>query len=74
MEEITKRNLLNNVIARGKQLSDGFRDLSNKFPNIISSNRGLGLIQGLVIKDEYIEAKSIALKAELVPIILPAPM
>ena len=63
LEEISKRNLLNNVLLRGKQLSDGFKKLSNKFPNIISNKRGIGLIQGLVINNQYTNAQAITLKA-----------
>ena len=59
LEEINKRNLVNNVYLRGKQLSTGFEELSKKFPNIINSKRGLGLIQGLVINDNYTDAKKI---------------
>ena len=36
---------------------------SKKFPNIISGKRGLGLIQGLVINDDYADAIKITLKA-----------
>ena len=63
LEEISKRNILNNVLLRGEQLSSGFKKLSNKFPKIISGERGMGLIQGLVIKEEYTDAKTITLKA-----------
>ena len=63
LEEITKRNLLKNVFLRGEQLSTGFEKLSNKFPKIISGNRGIGLIQGLIINDNYTDAKQITLKA-----------
>ena len=38
-------------------------ELSKKFPNIISGKRGLGLIQGLVINDDYADAKTLTLKA-----------
>ena len=37
--------------------------MSKKFPNIIRGKRGLGLIQGLVINEEYADAKKITLKA-----------
>ena len=57
LEEINRRNLINNVYLRGEQLSAGFEELSKKFPNIISGKRGLGLIQGLVINDDYADAK-----------------
>ena len=40
-----------------------YYQLSNKYPNIIRSKRGIGLIQGLVINQEYIDAKNITLKA-----------
>ena len=63
LEEINKRNLLHNVYLRGEQLSAGFDKLSRKFPHIISSKRGLGLIQGLVINENYADAKKITLKA-----------
>ena len=63
LEEINRRNLINNVYLRGEQLSAGFEELSKKFPNIISGKRGLGLIQGLVINDDYADAKKITLKA-----------
>ncbi len=63
LEEISKRNIINNVLLRGDQLSAGFEELSKKFPNIIRGKRGLGLIQGLVINEEYADAKKITLKA-----------
>ena len=37
--------------------------MSKKFPNIISEKRGLGLMQGLVINDDYADAKKITLNA-----------
>ena len=37
--------------------------MSKKFPKIISGKRGLGLIQGLVINEDYADAKKITLKA-----------
>ena len=63
LEEINKRNLLQNVYLRGEQLSTGFEKLSKNFPNIIKGKRGLGLIQGLVINQNYADAKDITLKA-----------
>jgi len=63
LEEINRRNIINNVYLRGEQLSTGFEELSKKFPNIISGKRGLGLIQGLVINNDYADAKKITLKA-----------
>ena len=37
--------------------------MSKKFPDVITEKRGLGLIQGLVINDDYADAKQITLKA-----------
>ena len=54
-----RRNIINNVYQRGEQLRNGFEQLSKKFPEIIRDKRGLGLIQGLVINDDYIDAKEI---------------
>ena len=63
LEEINRRNLINNVHLRGEQLRAGFEELAKKFPNIIRGKRGLGLIQGIVINDDYADAKNITLKA-----------
>ncbi len=63
LEEITRRKILKNVLERGNQLNQGFTKISAKFPKIINSIRGLGLIQGLVINDSYTDAKTITLKA-----------
>ena len=50
--EIQKRDLLNKVTERGTQLKEGLIKLSNKYSNIFISTRGVGLIHGLVIKDD----------------------
>ena len=63
MEEITKRNILKNVFLRGTQLNEGLIKISDKFPHIIKGIRGIGLIQGLVINNEYTDAKTITIKA-----------
>ena len=49
--EIAKRDLLNKITERGKQLKEGLIKLSDKYSDIFISNRGIGLIQGLVLKD-----------------------
>ena len=49
--EIEKRNLLNKITERGIQLKDGLTKLSAKYSDIFISTRGVGLIQGLVLKD-----------------------
>ena len=51
-KEIQRRRLLKNVFDRGAQLRDGLRHIVNDFPNELKEARGIGLIQGLAIKDE----------------------
>ena len=65
LEEIKRRNLLNNVISRGTQLNNGLNEIAEKYNNIISGVRGIGLLQGLVLKsdDKNINAQIITLKA-----------
>tara|TARA_B100000073_G_scaffold338395_1_gene335491 strand:+ start:853 stop:2238 length:1386 start_codon:yes stop_codon:yes gene_type:complete len=63
LEEIDRRNLLKNVCSRGKQLEVGLKEISQKFPNLIKGQRGLGLLQGLVINEDVIDAKSLTLRA-----------
>jgi acetylornithine/N-succinyldiaminopimelate aminotransferase len=45
-------NLLENVIARGEQLRTGLESLARKHSKWISTTRGWGLINGLVIQDD----------------------
>ncbi len=49
--EIERRNLLNKISERGTQLKEGLITLSNKYSNLFLSTRGIGLIQGLVLRD-----------------------
>ena len=63
LEEVARRNLIKNVCLRGRQLNEGFIQMSKKYPHIIKEIRGLGLIQGLVIREGYTDAKTITLKA-----------
>ena len=63
LEEIKRRKILDNVLQRGAQLEKGLKEISNTFPVIISGSRGLGLLQGLILKEECIEAKKITQKA-----------
>ena len=50
-EEIIRKNLLKNVINQGSYLNQGLTDIVNLFPNEFKEVRGIGLIQGLVIKE-----------------------
>jgi acetylornithine aminotransferase len=45
------QNVLQNVRARGEQLTRGLEDLANKYPTILGNVRGWGLLKGVVVKD-----------------------
>jgi len=57
-KEIQKRNLLKKIVERGDQLKEGLMKLAAKYSDMFVSTRGIGLIQGLVLKDN-IKIKSI---------------
>ena len=63
LEEIKRRNLLSNVLSRGKQLTTGLNELTNQYPKIIDGARGIGLLQGLVLKNNNFDSNTITLKA-----------
>ncbi|MBK16646.1 MAG: aspartate aminotransferase family protein [Prochlorococcus sp. SP3034] len=63
LEEIKRRDLLINVRARGEQLEKGLNEITIQFPHIIYGVRGTGLLQGLVLKHENLDSKTITLKA-----------
>ncbi len=51
-QEIQRRNLIKNVAERGQQLEKGLQAIVKSFPEHIKGSRGIGLIQGLIIKDD----------------------
>ena len=63
LNEINRRDLLDNVSLRGKQLEEGLDTLENNYPNIISGHRGIGLLQGIVLDEQIIDSKQITLNA-----------
>ena len=63
LEEIKRRNLLKNVLIRARELEEGLTKIAKQFPHIIEGVRGLGLLQGLVLKNHSINSKMITLKA-----------
>ena len=63
LNEIKKRNLLHNVLMRGKQLKQGLSTLAEEYSNIIIGHRGIGLLQGIVLDAAAIDAKEIAINA-----------
>ena len=63
IEEIKRRNLLQNVILKGKQIEEGLSQMANDFPQIIKGKRGMGLLQGIVLQENSIDLKSVTSKA-----------
>ncbi len=63
IEEINRRNLLQNVISRGNQIEEGLNNLASDFPNIIKGRRGLGLLQGIVLQENSIDPKLVTTQA-----------
>jgi len=63
LEEIKRRNLLQNVISRGNQIEEGITQMASDFPHIINGRRGMGLLQGIVLQGNSIDLKSITSKA-----------
>lgn len=51
--EFKTNNLLQNVQARGSQLYAALNEVKNKYPTVIEEIRGMGLIVGAKIHDEY---------------------
>jgi L-lysine 6-transaminase len=48
---IEKENLIDNACERGKELLQGFENLQNEFPGIISNSRGRGLMCAFDLQD-----------------------
>ena len=63
LEEIKRRNLLQNVISRGQQIEEGLSQMASDFPHIIKGRRGMGLLQGIVLQENSIDLKSVTSKA-----------
>ena len=63
IEEIKRRDLLQNVISKGLQIEEGLFQMTRDFPHIIKGIRGMGLLQGIVLKENSIDLKSVTSKA-----------
>ncbi len=62
--EIESRGLLKQTIESGKELNKGLLKIVKRYPNDLETVRGIGLMQGLVIKEESIlSAKDVTEKA-----------
>jgi acetylornithine/N-succinyldiaminopimelate aminotransferase len=52
LESIEQEQLLDAVQARGAELAQRLTALASKYPRLIATTRGRGLLQALVLKDE----------------------
>ncbi|WP_269623318.1 aspartate aminotransferase family protein [Prochlorococcus marinus] len=64
-QEIQNRNLLKNSTLRGIELREGLQEILRKYPNHLKEVRGLGLMQGLIIKEESNLTSSIFIKKSI---------
>ena len=63
-KEIENKNLLENINSRGEQTREGLERIVNDHPNHFNEVRGIGLMQGLVIKEEsYLSSQDITREA-----------
>ncbi len=62
---LESENLLANANARGKQLRQGLDTITAKYPEIIDSSRGWGLINGLVLKSDIAITAADVVKATM---------
>ena len=53
---MSDHNILENVKARGEQLSQGLEDLAERYPNVLGDVRGWGLLRGVECIAEDITA------------------
>ena len=56
-------NLLHNVLKRSTQIEEGLDILTKEHSNIITGHRGIGLLQGIILNEEVIDAKKITISA-----------
>jgi acetylornithine/N-succinyldiaminopimelate aminotransferase len=63
LETIEKENLLQVVQERGAQLAERLLQLGQKYPKLVATSRGTGLLQALVLKDG-VDARSVMSKLQ----------
>ena len=63
LDTIEKENLLEVVQARGAQLAERLRELGKKYPKLVATSRGTGLLQALVLKDD-VDARGVMSKLQ----------
>jgi acetylornithine/N-succinyldiaminopimelate aminotransferase len=62
---LESENLIANAKARGQQLRQGLNTMAAKYPEIIDSSRGWGLINGLVLKSDIAITAADVVKATM---------
>ena len=63
LDTIEKEHLLQAVQERGAQLAERLVVLGKKYPKLVASSRGTGLLQALVLKDD-VDARSVMSKLQ----------
>jgi acetylornithine/N-succinyldiaminopimelate aminotransferase len=63
LETLEKENLLQAAQERGAQLAARLLELGQKYPKLVASSRGTGLLQALVLKDN-VDARSVMSKLQ----------
>jgi acetylornithine/N-succinyldiaminopimelate aminotransferase len=63
LETIEKENLLSAVQQRGAQLAERLLVLGKKYPKLVATSRGAGLLQALVLKDD-VDARAVMSKLQ----------
>jgi len=63
LNEIKRKNLLHNVLMRSNQIEEGLDIIVKEYSNLIKGYRGIGLLQGIILNEEVIDAKKITIRA-----------
>jgi acetylornithine/N-succinyldiaminopimelate aminotransferase len=63
LETLDKENLLQAVQERGAQLAERLLQLGQKYPKLVATSRGTGLLQALVLKDD-VDARAVMSKLQ----------
>jgi acetylornithine/N-succinyldiaminopimelate aminotransferase len=72
-QTIEQDHLLANVQARGEQLRSGLQQLVVKYPTVLASARGWGLINGLVLREDAVTGAIDIVKAAMAAGLLMVP-
>ncbi|MGD1821074.1 MAG: aspartate aminotransferase family protein [Pleomorphochaeta sp.] len=65
LEKLANEDFMNSVSEKGKLLTEGLNKLIEKYPDKLVSTRGLGLMQGLIVKCNPVDIINACLKEKL---------